>query len=437
MSASNTYSTHVVCAEMSSDIRIARLAEALRLDDGTLPKEFEQFLRAELCRRFRRMEMSAQEFRAFLAEVDFSVVALEFSESVGVDPLDEWTPPLAMFGAPATEAVLLQRLFDDSVAHRRKREAASVLKKFQTPSIDAASVNVDYLAELVRSRREEGSAGSRPLTQSQAFILKTSVCDGRKISLSPDHFFEKRDLDELRRLLEAIGAKYVKGGVWILDESAGLACDLVDAMLRSGTYVDRRDLGAFFSPDGLSDEVVALARIEPGMSVLEPNGGAGALLTRCIRAAVPDSSDVGLISDLVVACELLPRYANELEKTGAHVICSDFLTADFGGRRFDRIVMNPPFAKDQDIAHVIHAMSLLNEDGRLVCITSPMSGERGAKARFQELVAACGADAYQGERGLFAESGYSGGVEVFAFDAANLPERLLYPQGRQLREQMR
>jgi 16S rRNA G1207 methylase RsmC len=37
---------------------------------------------------------------------------------------------------------------------------------------------------------------------------------------------------------------------------------------------------------------------------------------------------------------------------------------------FDRIVMNPPFADQQDIRHVMHAATLLKPGGRLVAIMS-------------------------------------------------------------------
>jgi 16S rRNA G1207 methylase RsmC len=37
---------------------------------------------------------------------------------------------------------------------------------------------------------------------------------------------------------------------------------------------------------------------------------------------------------------------------------------------FDRIVMNPPFADQQDIRHVRHALGFLKPGGRLVAIMS-------------------------------------------------------------------
>ena len=38
--------------------------------------------------------------------------------------------------------------------------------------------------------------------------------------------------------------------------------------------------------------------------------------------------------------------------------------------KYDKIIMNPPFENGQDIDHIRHAYSLLNDGGRVVCIMS-------------------------------------------------------------------
>ncbi len=54
---------------------------------------------------------------------------------------------------------------------------------------------------------------------------------------------------------------------------------------------------------------------------------------------------------------------------------------DFLAKTYDRIIMNPPFEKCQDIDHVYHAFYLLNPNGILVSIVSrgvffPFSSKR-------------------------------------------------------------
>jgi 16S rRNA G1207 methylase RsmC len=56
---------------------------------------------------------------------------------------------------------------------------------------------------------------------------------------------------------------------------------------------------------------------------------------------------------------------------------------------YDRILMNPPFSKQQDIDHVLHAWKFLKPGGRLVAIMSGGTDYRTNKkaVAFQNLVA--------------------------------------------------
>lgn len=125
----------------------------------------------------------------------------------------------------------------------------------------------------------------------------------------------------------------------------------------------------FPTPPELAARMVALAGIEPGMRVLEPSAGTGALLRAIVDAErapnragpAPDVTAIEINQGL---CESLPAHL------ASSVICADFLDA-FPGMdvdKFDRIIMNPPFAKAQDVAHILHAMKFLRPGGRLVAI---------------------------------------------------------------------
>jgi len=59
-----------------------------------------------------------------------------------------------------------------------------------------------------------------------------------------------------------------------------------------------------------------------------------------------------------------------------------------GMEPFDVVLMNPPFAHEQDIAHVTHAIKFLRPGGRLVAICSSGVTFHGSKAglAFRELV---------------------------------------------------
>jgi len=48
---------------------------------------------------------------------------------------------------------------------------------------------------------------------------------------------------------------------------------------------------------------------------------------------------------------------------------ADFLQI-FPIKEYDRVIMNPPFGKQQDIKHVTHALEFLKPDGLLVSVMS-------------------------------------------------------------------
>ena len=138
----------------------------------------------------------------------------------------------------------------------------------------------------------------------------------------------------------------------------------------------------FPTPPALAERVVAAAGIEPGDRVLEPSAGTGALLA-AIFAADP--------SALVDAVELNGDLATMLRRRYPDLAVwnRDFLTwSPARERPYDRIVMNPPFAKQQDIRHVAHAMKFLKPGGRLVASMSAGIAFRDDKLtrEFQDLV---------------------------------------------------
>ncbi|MFI6889135.1 DUF3560 domain-containing protein [Streptosporangium canum] len=160
------------------------------------------------------------------------------------------------------------------------------------------------------------------------------------------------------------------------------------------------DLEVFVSPPHIAALVVDLAGVKPGMTVLEPSAGAGALL----RAAV----ELGAVVDCV---ELAPQMAAVLRDSGLarKVHQSDFLAVDRAALdpAYDRVVMNPPFSKGQDVAHVAYALSFLKPGGQLVAVMSngvTFRKDKGYPA-FRDLVEARGGEFIPLPDDAFAVSG--------------------------------
>ncbi|MBW2647211.1 MAG: methyltransferase, partial [Deltaproteobacteria bacterium] len=110
----------------------------------------------------------------------------------------------------------------------------------------------------------------------------------------------------------------------------------------------------FPTPKPVIDRMLDGANIEPGMDVLEPSAGKGD-----IADALKES---GVIPDVL---EVSATLTDILKAKKHEVVGSDFLEHT---KEYDRIVMNPPFEKGQDVDHVKHAYALLKPGGRVVSI---------------------------------------------------------------------
>ncbi len=185
------------------------------------------------------------------------------------------------------------------------------------------------------------------------------------------------------------------GGAWKTNKKGFLfdSCPRtkLGLSLESGTIIDgKKQRQAFYTPKELATQVVALANVA-GHVVLEPSAGGGALADECLRQGAAVSC---IEIDEEEAKKLLKRYPT---------VVQDFLK--FPNRphhgKFTRIVMNPPFAKDQDIAHVEHALTWLKPGGILVAIM----GGNTTRKKFQKLISCLDHDITEVPAGAFKQSG--------------------------------
>lgn len=167
----------------------------------------------------------------------------------------------------------------------------------------------------------------------------------------------------VNKVLEDAGGKWVsKAKAHVFD---GDAAEIMEPILLTGEIHARKsvaqEFGVFFSPPDVVDEIMQRADIRPGMQVLEPSAGAGAI-----------AHEAAVRGGLVDCVELLPRNVDDLRKSGLarSVTSGDFLEIEPGETRYDRVVMNPPFANRADVRHVLHALRFLAPGGRLVAVMS-------------------------------------------------------------------
>ncbi|WP_062215692.1 methyltransferase [Streptomyces sp. NBRC 109706] len=152
----------------------------------------------------------------------------------------------------------------------------------------------------------------------------------------------------------------------------------------------------FPTPEPVVARLLELAAITPGMRVLEPSAGRGALALAAASAGA-----------LVDAVEVEPGHAEVLR--AAHHPGVTALVADFLATRPDpvyhRVIMNPPFTRGADIAHVTHALGALRAEGLLVAVMSHATATAASAARFRQLVADRGGQVQPLPAGAFRASG--------------------------------
>lgn len=166
------------------------------------------------------------------------------------------------------------------------------------------------------------------------------------------------------KVLKALGGKWnraANGHVFDRPVEGQLA-----EALQNGVAVNEAKVAEqFFTPAAVAERVVERAGIIGADHVLEPSAGGGALV-----AAVANRHAAAVIT----AVEKDHRLAAHLRlEWGVRAIVdeADFMEWQPGLRPIDRVVMNPPFSRGQDMAHVTRALQQLRTGGTLVAIMSP------------------------------------------------------------------
>lgn len=188
--------------------------------------------------------------------------------------------------------------------------------------------------------------------------LSAGETDGNVFRLTAD--MDRKEYLAVNKVLEAAGGKWsrkAKGHVF--DEPAEV---IIDNLIVTGAYTrTKQDFGQFDTPPELADEIVAAVGLGHGMTMLEPSAGIGNIVAAAERAGAKVSAfeiDAKRRNIALARCAL-----------AGGINQSDFLDArpDPG---FDRVVMNPPFARQADIDHVLHAAKFLRPSGRLISVMS-------------------------------------------------------------------
>ncbi|WP_313195207.1 N-6 DNA methylase [Shinella zoogloeoides] len=234
-------------------------------------------------------------------------------------------------------------------------------------------------------------------------ILGAAVVEGSKVSLVGQ--LDRKLYVEADKVLQAAGGKWNRSAKAHIFE--GDAAEALEPILLTGEYSrTKQDFGQFDTPQPLACDVVERAGIRPQMRVLEPSAGLGNIAVEAIAAG----GCVHTIEIDAARCARLALRVAGLDSMPAASLCSgqqaDFLDIQ-PDASYDRVVMNPPFAGQDDIRHVMHAFGFLKPNGRLVAIMSAGVLFRTNKltAVFRDLVADNGGAIEPLPEGSFRSSG--------------------------------
>ncbi len=229
-------------------------------------------------------------------------------------------------------------------------------------------------------------------------VLDRATFTGNALSLAALGQLDRGLYEATNKALVAAGGKWNrKAQAHLFDDDAAEA---IEPILLTGEVTSRKvEFQQFDTPEMLARQVVARAEIADGMEVLEPSAGLGAL-------ALAARDCHGVVTCVEIDEKRFDRLVEKVGATFRALKRYDFLKLA-PAPCFDCVVMNPPFTRDQDIAHVRHAAQFLKPGGRLVAI---MSGgvtlrTRGAAPAFREWVASLGGTIEKLPDNAFAESG--------------------------------
>lgn len=201
------------------------------------------------------------------------------------------------------------------------------------------------------------------------------------------------------KVIEAAGGKWNRkagGHTFEID-----AADAMDQIILTGQVVSiktkAQQFGYFPTPAGVAARVIECARIERGMRLLEPSAGKGGLAYPAAAAgAIVDCIE---LMDANFAALAGDSKFNSVQR-------ADFLSIE-PAASYDRVAMNPPFDKQADIRHVLHALKFLKPGGLLVSVMASGLVFRDNKLTtdFRALIAERDGDIEALPEGSFKESG--------------------------------
>ena len=240
-------------------------------------------------------------------------------------------------------------------------------------------------------------------------VLQKCKVEGKIIKL-PSEQLDRKIYMDVAKSLELIGGKWKGGKVmgFVFNEDP---TELLSQIANGEKRNLKKEFQFFATPESLCNELVELAELNNYHTIMEPSAGQGAII-KAIHKIVPN-----VIVDCCEAMDMNQTFLKKLPNT--NILCSDFLGLKaISSLKYDRIIANPPFSKNQDVDHVREMFSHLKSNGRLVSITSKhwqMSSNK-KEVDFKNWLSDLGAQIIEVDAGEFKESGTSIATIIIVID---------------------
>lgn len=274
--------------------------------------------------------------------------------------------------------IILDRMFDENGWWNYHRDMESTLMDVERTFVvlDGKSNPTNYggIVGILRNTKRHGRQQME--VENEYFLVRTFFNGNCHL------WFKRKDLvEKVNKLLAEYYGEVIPDGMTPED----------DGGLFTQKTTPAKFYGFYPTPDDPAETIIKRVALlqsadKPPLTILEPSAGTGNLARRCFsKPIVPDGDYEWQIDqarehnakhrfDNQVDCiEIQPHLVEALRKEGIYrrVYNADFLTLkpETTGL-YDRVVMNPPFDRERDIDHVIHALDFLKPDGQLVAIMS-------------------------------------------------------------------
>lgn len=303
-----------------------------------------------------------------------------------------------MFVANLPELIDKETIYD-STGHVDTEFMTAILEFMSRMAQVTNDVNKS-LARLLGIEETEGKKNAKEDNGSRwsvEEILKHCTLEDNVLKL-PQVQFNKKSYAEAKKWIEEAGGSWQGGKVqgFIFPFNP----ERVFSILNEGKRCNlAQDFQFFETPPDVADWLVMLAGgIHEHDKVLEPSAGRGALV-KAIHRSCPDA---------VVDCyEMMPENKELLSGLGGINIIGDDFTKSTIGKKYTKIIANPPFSGNQDIRHVRMMYDMLEQGGTLASITSAHweFAEEKTCRDFRQWLEDAGGAKYEIESGAFKESG--------------------------------